>query len=181
MAMTTARFAGREPGWELVVPGRCEGGMPEESLFGDIVHEVACAAADERCDPLAVEPCCEPGEVCRGRVGGEYRCCERCTLSPCDYGGEPGLCDPRAAAIGLSACHPVANDVAPAACSPGTEGCTTEYGVAGGTACIELYAENRSVCLEGCEVGETGCDAAHPLCRPLVTEEGGFCLLLASE
>jgi hypothetical protein len=175
-AMTTARFAGREPGWELAVPGRCEAGMPEHSLFGDIVHEAACAGLDEPCDPLVVEPCCDPAEVCRGRMSGAYLCSRRCTPTPCDYGGEPGLCEPsRDTRSPEARCHPVANDVAAADCTRGTTGCTTEYGVATGTFCGELYADDRPVCLATCSTGPTGCDEAHPLCRPLLTEEDGFC------
>jgi len=92
LVATTARYAGREPGWEQVVLGTCEAGMPEQSLFGDIVHEGACVAEGERCDPLAVAPCCEPGQVCRGMHYGAYLCARRCTAWPCDYGDRRGAC-----------------------------------------------------------------------------------------
>jgi hypothetical protein len=142
--------------------------MPEQSLFGDIVHEGACVAEGERCDPLAVAPCCEPGQVCRGMHYGAYLCARRCTAWPCDYGDRRGACFG-----GL--CHVLAGTVPAAECAVGESGCTTEYGVAEGTACVEFPDPARSVCLERCVDGPTGCDEPGVQCVPLVTEEGGFC------
>jgi hypothetical protein len=176
MSLLPAAFAGREPGWELMVPGRCDGGLPAESAFGEMVHEGACAQLGERCDPLVADPCCDPEQVCRGNDDVPYLCSSRCTPEPCDYGGRPGLCAPAAGWLekGLL-CLPVDNDIAAAECTAPEGGCTTEYGVSTQTTCVEQYATERRVCLESCSGFATGCGLTGRMCFPLITEEGGYC------
>jgi hypothetical protein len=165
---TTARFAGREPGWELLAPGTCEGGPSAESLFGDVVHEGACVGPDELCDPLVAAPCCDPLQVCRGVHDRPYRCARRCVPSPCDYAGQPGFCF-------VGACLPLSLAMASADCTIGTGGCTTEYGVDEGTACTSVLGEAYPTCAERCEILESGCLDPRQECLDLVSEQGGYC------
>jgi hypothetical protein len=176
VAMTSARLAGREPSWPLMVPGRCDGGMPEESLWGWLEHRGACVGVGESCDPLVATPCCDGRLVCAGEPNRPYRCSGRCTPTPCDYGGGPGVCSPYGARGDPESrvCQPVDNDVAAAACELDAAGCTTEYGIDTSTSCTEIYGRARLVCLDECFEGATGC--TYPLrCFPLLTEEGGVC------
>jgi hypothetical protein len=181
MHLASARYGGREPGWELMVPGRCDGGPPAPSAFGDVVHQGACAHSGERCDPLAVEPCCDPDRLCRGMRDAPYLCTRRCALGGCPYGTEAGLChrgDSYPAGTRTDPpwlCHPIDNDVPASDCEPGTDGCTTEYGVTEGTECVTLYAIDRAVCLESCEPLPFECDVPSQMCAALLVEDGGFC------
>ena len=163
----TARYAGREPGWQHAVAGTCEAGMPEHSLFGDVVHEGPCVSEGQRCDPLVAVPCCDPDRVCQGPYDDTYRCSGRCTATECDAGGRPGVCLPG------GGCFPIGREHEHESCALGAEGCETEQGLREGTLCVPW--DSSHICLEGCEPEPTGCDVASQACFPLVLEEGGFC------
>jgi hypothetical protein len=177
----SARFAGREPGWEYEVEGSCEGGMPEESLFGNVTSNAPCAALEERCNPFAVTPCCEPEHRCSGAATEvvAYQCLAPCPGVGCPYPGYVGVCHPATEPYDEHVCVSHGRGLSRAAegceAQEHRDPCTTEYGVDGGI-CVSLGRDAETIyCFERCEPGPNPCAETH-YCVPLVFEEGGVCV-----
>ena len=130
-----------------------------------------CVGLEERCDPLAPEPCCDPSHRCSGADELSYRCYPPCEASRCSYGSLIGTCG-RIAASAPVMCFPVGPPKLAVTCVPETLGCTTEYGATGDTACFE--EEGRTYCLERCAPAVEICEVDRP-CVPLAFEPGGVC------
>jgi len=167
-----ARFAGRGPGWEHLVPEGCPSWPLEGGFFDTIpATDGPCVELDERCDPLAPSPCCDASHRCSGGNMETYRCSAPCEPSPCSFGALRGGCF-NTLGVGPM-CMPLGAPVSPADCTVGEEGCTTAYGATEGTACLEIWDDVH--CLERCAPAAAPCGEGR-WCAGLAFEPGGVCV-----
>jgi len=172
IAGTSARYAGREPGWEYMVPPGCPDGPSDESFFDTIpASGGACSGLDEQCDPLAVAPCCDSAHTCSGADLSTYRCYPPCAESRCFDGLVLGTCY-MPADYDEPLCDPFATLTGRAACSPGDAGCTTAHGATDDTVCVDRADSGR--CFVRCSAPAAPCGPERR-CVPLPFEDGGVC------
>jgi len=171
MVGVSARYGGRDPGWEYMVTAECEGGPPPESFFSTVPPtDPPCVALNEVCDSLALQPCCDAAHRCSGADGRDYRCLAPCEPSACLVGARLAGCQQIS---GGPHCGPSVDDPLPAECTPGEEAGATEGGETEDTVCVERAAE--TYCAQRCTPETPPCGTGG-LCAPLLTDTtAGVC------
>lgn len=115
----------------------------------DIDWREHCGHLGQRCCPEA--PHCESGTSCADDDEQVEWCYQECALGHCQYGEHSGGCVDIG---GEGICVvPVPTSVS---CTPGENGCTTEYGVSTNTNCLN-GADGLPYCFERCTPIDPGC------------------------
>ena len=126
-----------------------------------------CGHLGQRCCPET--PNCEPGTACADDDQQVEWCYAECDLGQCTYGGSNGGC----VDIGdYGICViPVPTSVA---CTPGEDGCATEYGSRTNTTCLN-GPDGQPYCFERCTPIPSGCPPELG-CYMLASGETAICV-----